>query len=81
MQALIETLEKFRRRSGLELNKSKTEAMWLGPWTSRKDTPFGFRWPENSIYALGIHFSSDKSISDRLNFEKKLEDLKKFLTP
>ncbi|KAL9974537.1 hypothetical protein ACROYT_G011583 [Oculina patagonica] len=79
VQELLETLEKFKRCSGLELNKSKTEAMWLGSWTSRKDTPFGFRWPENSVYALGIHFSNDSTTSDRLNFEKKLEELKKIL--
>ena len=31
VQELLEMLAKFRRCSGLELNKSKTEAMWLGP--------------------------------------------------
>ena len=50
--------------------------MWLGSWADRKDTPFGFRWPENSVYALGIHFSNDKCINDKLNFEMKLEDQK-----
>ena len=60
VQTLLETLENFRSCSGLELNKSKTEAMWLGCWATRKDTPYGFRWPENSVYALGIHFSNEK---------------------
>ena len=41
--ALLDTLENFKNCSGLELNKSKTEAMWLGSWADRKDTPFGFR--------------------------------------
>ena len=31
------------------------------------------------MYALGIHFSNDKCINDKLNFEKKLEDLQKIL--
>ena len=79
VQELLEMLEKSRRCSGLELNKSKTEAMWLGPWTGRKDKPFGFRWPEVSVYALGIHFTNDSSTSDKLNFEKKLEDLQRIL--
>ncbi len=35
--------------------------------------------PVNSVYALGIHFSNDSTTSDRLNFEKKLEELKKTL--
>ena len=57
----------------------KTEAMWLGLWAERKDTPFGFRWPKDSVYSLGIHFTKEKCISDALNFEKKLEDLQKIL--
>ena len=75
VQTLLETLENFRGCSGLELNKSKTEAMWLGCWATRKDTPFEFRWPESSIYALGIHCSNDRSKCESLNFDKKLEDL------
>ena len=81
VQELLEMLAKFRRCSGLELNKSKTEAMWLGPWAGRKEKPFGFRWPEVSAYALGIHFTNDSSTSDKLNFEKKLEDLQRILNP
>ena len=40
----LETSENFRGCSGLELNNSKTEAMWLGCWATRIDTPFEFRW-------------------------------------
>ena len=65
-------LAKFRRCSGLELNKSKTEAMWLGPWAGRKEKPFGFRWPEVSAHALGIHFTNDSSTSDKLKFRKEI---------
>ena len=79
VQELLEMLEKFRRCSGLELNKSKTEAMWLGSWAGRKDKPFGFRWPEVSACAVGINFTNDSSTSDKLNFEKKLEDLQRIL--
>ena len=53
--------------------------MWLGCWATRNDTPFEFRWPENSVYALGIHFSNDRSKCESLNFDKKLEDLEKIL--
>ena len=79
VQTSLETLEKFRGCLGLELNKSKTEAMWLGCWATRNDTPFEFRWPENSVYALVIHFSNDRSKCETLNFDKKLEDLEKIL--
>ena len=79
VQMSLEKLENFRGCSGLELNKSKTEAMWLGCWATRNDTPFEFRWPESSVYALGIHFSNDKSKHETLNFDKKLDDLEKII--
>ena len=46
--------------------------MWLRSWAGRKDKPFGFRWPEVSAYALGIHFANDSSTSDKLNLEKMI---------
>ena len=49
------------------------------PLPPSKDKPFGFRWPEVSVYALGIHFTNDSSTSDKLNFEKKLKDLQRIL--
>jgi len=79
VHTLLETLENFRGCSGLDLNKSKREAIWLGPWVTRKDATFQFRRPENSAYALGIHFSNDRSKCESLNFDKKLEDLEKIL--
>ena len=57
VHSLLEMLELLKMCSGLEINKSKTEAMWLGSWREHTDTPFGFRWPTETIYALGIHFS------------------------
>jgi len=61
VQALLETLESFKKCSGLEVNKAKTEAMWLGVWAERKDTPFGFRWPKDSVYSLGISTSRKRN--------------------
>ena len=53
VQALLERLEKFRKFSGLELNKLKTEAVWLGPWAEKIEKPFGFHWPED-LLAMGF---------------------------
>ena len=40
---LLEFLREFSSLSGLEINTSKTEAMWLGQWKNNQDTPFGFK--------------------------------------
>ena len=54
------------------LEKSKSEALWLGSWTERLDKPFGFKLPTHSLYALGIHFSNDANLVHKLNFHGKL---------
>ena len=63
----MKLLEDFKVVSGLEINKHKTEAMWLGYWRNRKDKPFGFKWPQDSVHAHGVHFSYDSQLTDKLN--------------
>ena len=76
---LFETLRIFRGVSGLELNKSKTEGMWLGSCRYNTSTPFGIAWPSEPIYALGIYFTYNEHISFKKNFEDKLNSMKKLL--
>ena len=56
---LLALLNDFKQFSGLEVNTTKTEGMWLGLWKSNTEAPFGFRWPRDPIKALGIFFSYD----------------------
>jgi len=66
---LLNMLEKFRSISGLQVNTSKTGALWLGCWKARRDTrPFNFKWPEDPICPLGVFFSYNTLKADKLNF-------------
>ena len=76
---LLKHLDKFKQISGLEINTNKTEALWLGCWRSRKDKPFGFKWPQEPVYALGIHFSYNLKQANTLNLEEKVYSLEKTL--
>ena len=58
---LLEFLREFSSLSGLEINTSKTEAMWLGQWKNNQDTPFGFKWPKEPILSLGVFFSHNQT--------------------
>ena len=40
---LLKLLDDFKLVSGLEINTSKTEAMWLGSWRDKTETPFNFK--------------------------------------
>ena len=76
---LFKKLDLFRLCLGLELNTSKTEALWLSSNKHRTDTPFGIRWPKDYVNALGICFSSDENISYSKNLQPKLISLEKCL--
>ena len=41
--AITEVLKRINNISGLEVNKHKTEAMWLGSWRNCNEKPFGFK--------------------------------------
>ena len=53
--------------------------MWLGSWRNSKEKPFGFKWPHDSVHALGIHFSYDIEVTNKLNFEEKIHALEQIL--
>ena len=65
---LLNLLRKFKHVAGLEINTTKTEAMWLGAWRNRTDTPYNFKWPQEPIRALGVFFSYNHDDANNLNF-------------
>ena len=79
MEQLLRLLDEFKLISGLEINTSKTEAMWLGCWRDETHTPFNFKWPKEPICALGIYFTYNTEHANKLNFEEKINNLEKTL--
>ena len=79
--SLLTLLEQFGDLSGLKINKSKTEGLWLGPLKSRlgKEEPFGILWPKLYVIALGIAFPYHVQVGNKINFNEKLSKLKKVL--
>ena len=76
---LFDLLTKFESCSGLKINQSKSEMLWLGSISHRKDAIFNLRLSHEPIYALGVHFSYNHEIAVKINFSEKLETLKKTL--
>ena len=79
--SLFTLFDQFSTFSGLKINKSKTEGLWLGRWKNRlgKDKPFGISCPKNYVTALGIAFPYSANAGIKLNFDEKLAKLKKVL--
>ena len=60
VEKATQVLSSFGNVSGLQLNPTKTKALWLGPWRDREEKPFGIKWPKEPVRALGIFISYDE---------------------
>ena len=74
---LFQHLNLFKNVSGLEVNSSKTEGMWIGSLKSNEEKPFGIKWPSVPIKALGVFFTYDQTLLYEKNFRDKLDKMKK----
>ena len=72
----LNILADFGAISGLRLNKSKTKALWLGPWRSNLDRPLGLDWTSEPVKVLGTFISYDNVGNERKNFAQKVDNLK-----
>ena len=52
--ALFKLLESSQQLSGLKVNSSKTEGLWIGSLKNNQIKPFGIKWPGEPIKALGV---------------------------
>ena len=77
---LLSCRDVFKDLSGLRINSSKTEGMWVG--TSRsinKLKPFGIKWPDEPIKALGVYYTYDIKLLHEKNFIERLDNVKKLI--
>ena len=65
--------------SGLEINCTKTEGMWIGSSKENKAKPFGIKWPNIPIKALGVYFTYDQKLLKEKNFIERLDSIKKLI--
>lgn len=74
---VLKILNEFSRVSGLKLNETKTEAMWIGSSKTSQDKVCNLKcklYPNNIVKSLGINFSSTRSINDiPQNWESKVQ--------
>ena len=76
---LLNLLSEYKHLSGLEVNTSKLEAMWLEARRNKTDTLCNFKWPQEPIQALGIFFSYNSDAANNLNFVETMIKLKNML--
>ena len=82
LSKLFDLLSLFERCSGLKLNQTKSEILWLGSMLNRKDTIHDLGMSSEPVYALGVHFTYHLKVSEKKKkfFFDKLASLKKTLS-
>ena len=73
---LLDLITKYEKGTGAKLNKTKTEAMWVGRWRFRPDQPLDIKWVRK-MKILGGYFSQQNV--ERDNWSPKLAKLEKIL--
>ncbi len=72
LKVLLQDLYSFSKASGLKLNKSKTEAMWLGSNDIVDDQSCGVKWVTES-YSLGFWFTIQQEDGIVRNFSDRFD--------
>ena len=65
---LLTEIKRFTEVSGLAINMSKTEAMWLGSYRGRRYKPLGVKW-KDVIKITGVFFTEDDTMRIDLNYD------------
>ena len=61
--------------SGLQLNKKKTKALWIGVSRKNKTEPLKFQCPKDPIKFLGTYLSHDAAANNNNNFYIKIRKM------
>ena len=64
---LFDLLQQFKNRSGLRINQSKSEILWLGSLRQRKDSFLNLKLIDEPVYLLGVYFSYDEELAGKNN--------------
>ena len=78
LENIMDLLSAFEMYAGLRLNKTKTEAMWIGKNVHNTTTPLDIKWVKQ-VHALGIFFSYDTDSVVQKNFMDRAKEYKRIL--
>ena len=82
LQNAIKDLNFFAKMSGLKINTSKTQAIWIGSMKYSNVTflpELGLQWGRDKFTVLGIDFSVNLHEIPKMNYDKKLIKLKSLI--
>ncbi len=81
-KSLYETLNLlhlFSLCSGLQLNRDKSEALWIGASSNFRHKPCGLKWTSDPVKCLGIYIGQDVDKALEKNYAEKLKKIENLL--
>ena len=79
VRTLFTLLDVFKELSGLRINSSKTEGMWVGSSRGNNLKPFGIKWPDEPIKALRVYYTYGIKLLHEQNFIERLDSVRKLI--
>ena len=73
---LFKLFEKYESATNSKINKDKTEALWLGNWIGRTDTPLDLNWTSGEIKFLGVYVGNNRETASQRTFEEIIIKIK-----
>ena len=83
LKASLDELNYFGKLSGLKINFSKTQVIWIGSKKFSNDTlcnNYNLHWGNTQFNYLGIEYDVDLNKIIKLNYDKKLVKIKNLLS-
>ena len=82
LQSSLDELYYFSTTSGLKINYSKTQVIWIGSMKYSRETlcnKYNLQWGNSKFTYLGIEFDVDLHNITKLNYDKKLVKIKSLI--
>ena len=83
LESALDLLFQFSKYSGLKPNINKNKAVWIGSKSYSTDTlcdNADLNWTTEPVTILGITYTANLKDVEQLNFDKKLEGIKREIT-
>ena len=75
LKIFLDVLNSFEKVSGLKINISKSECMWIGESRDCKREILGLKWLKRPIKCLGVYLTYDYDEFIKLNFKQRLKKM------
>ena len=76
MAAALNTLEVYGTLSGLRMNSSKCEMIWIGRKNIQLDCKYPFDWNNDNFSLLGLHFHANLDQMAEINYNLAINKVK-----